>query len=72
MSSIRVRIDEGESAMAYVHGPLDDTYGIPVRDLEAIRAWVAEVRAGLPPLSPAVVNRVGRILYSNFAKPDCR
>jgi hypothetical protein len=65
-----VGVDAQETVMAYVHGPLDEEYGIPVRDVEAIRARVAEVTAGLPPLSPAVVDRVSRILYSNFREHD--
>jgi hypothetical protein len=49
--------------MAYVQGPLDPEYGIPVRDLEVIRRHVAEVRLNVPPLPPAVAERVSRILY---------
>ncbi len=50
--------------MAYVHGPLDPELGIPVRDVEAIRRHVDELHKARARLSPAVAERVSRILYS--------
>jgi hypothetical protein len=60
------------AVLAYVHGPLDPDYGIPVSDLDEIRRHVIQVHKDRAPLSAAVAARVGRILYGMTAPPKSR